>query len=454
MTYWLYEFRLIARSRLQLAALALLCALSGVAVWSGLHEVERQQQTIERLAPLHDADVAALVKQFETPGDPGKAAYYTFYNIWDAPSNAAFLALGLRDSAPYVQRIRALGLQAQIYEGERFNPELVLPGRFDYAFVLIYLAPLFIIALMHDLISGEREAGRLRLLLALPGATDCLWRRRAGLRLALVFTALALPITVGAILSSTPVIVIGAVLLTTIAYLLIWASVSLLVGMRGWSSAANATALVGAWAVLTLALPALATIALNRAIPVPQGTELMLAQREHVHGAWERPREDTMTAFYRGHPEWKDSPPLPQGFHYKWYFAFHQVGDESVADEVAAYRAGLLARQKWTERLGWVLPGVGTQTILHRLAATDLTAQLDWQDQVSAFHEKIRRFYYDYLFTDTRFGTADFDKRPVFAPQMISSHGWGVSFAMLALLMAVLSTIAISRLHSLQRPYR
>ena len=34
------------------------------------------------------------------------------------------------------------------YEGDIFNPELALPGRFDLSFVLVYLTPLFLIVLL------------------------------------------------------------------------------------------------------------------------------------------------------------------------------------------------------------------------------------------------------------------------------------------------------------------
>ena len=92
----------------------------------------------------------------------------------------------------------------------------------------------------------------------------------------------------------------------------------------------------------------------------------MLAQRQAVHGAWDLSPEATMEKFFRAHPEWKHTAPLPSGFHWKWYYAFPQLGDESVALQVAAYREGLLARQRWTARLGWLLPGVGVQAALHR----------------------------------------------------------------------------------------
>lgn len=414
---WLaHEMRLVLRSRLSACALLLLLLLAGLAVWSGMREVERQRQTIARLAPLHEQDVAALAARYADSKDAGNPAYYTFYNTWDAPSDAAFLALGLRDVAPYVLRIRALGLQAQLYEGETFNPEVALPGRFDFAFVLIYLAPLFAIALLHDLVSGERQSGRLRLLMAMPGATR-LWRRRAGLRYALLFACLATPACLGAALSGTGIAATAIVLAVTAACLAFWTGLALLVATRHWRSVTNATVLMGAWAVLTLVLPALANVALTRAIPVHQGVDLMLAQRQTVHGAWELPREETMRKFVAGHPEWQDRAAVPGRFHWKWYFAFHQVGDESVAADARAYRDGLLARQAWTERLGWLLPGVGAQAVLHRLAGTDLPAQLAYQDAIVAFHRRIREFYYPYLFNDRPFGTADFGKRPAFVPR-------------------------------------
>lgn len=441
---WLsHELRLIVRSRLSIVALLLLLFLTGLAVTAGLREVERQRQTIARLAPLHERDVAAVAAQYPNSPNAGNPAYYTFYNTWDAPSDAAFLALGMRDVAPYVLRVRALGLQAQLYEGETFNPELALPGRFDFAFVLIYLVPLFVIALLHDLFSGERQSGRLRLLLAMPDSAR-LWWRRVALRYGLLFLCLAVPMLIGAVVSETAHRTVAIVLAAVASYLAFWVGVSLLIATRGWRSVANATALMGAWAGLTLVLPTLANVILVRSIPVHQGVELMLAQRDAVHGAWEIPREQTMQRFFVNHPEWRNTAPLPAGFHYKWYYAFQQTGDEQVADKVRAYRAGLLKRQIWTSRLGWLLPGVSAQTILHRVVDTDLQAQLAYQDQVAAFHREIRNFYYPYLFNDRPFGTQDFGKLPTFTPRThsvasLGSEAWGLVLAWLAFALGVRS---------------
>ena len=195
---WLrHEWRLLTRSRLALCALALLLLLSTLAVLSGLREISSQRQTLDRLAQMQQQEMAAQAGRHAQSGDAGSVAYYGFHSTWDAPSSTAFLALGLRDAAPYVLRVRALALQAQLHEGESFNPELALAGRFDFAFVLVYLAPLFLIALLYDLVSGERESGRLGTLQAMPGSGRRLWLRRAGLRSVLLLACLALPALAG-----------------------------------------------------------------------------------------------------------------------------------------------------------------------------------------------------------------------------------------------------------------
>jgi ABC-2 type transport system permease protein len=181
---------------------------------------------------------------------------------------------------------------------------------------------------------------------------------------------------------------------------------------------------------------------------VRQGVELMLAQRQAVHGAWDLPRDHTMQRFFRTHPQWQNTAPLPAGFHWKWYYAFQQLGDESVAPQVAAYREGLVARQRWSERLGWLLPGVGTQAVLHRAAETDLLAQLAYQDAIAEFHGQLRAFYYPYLFNETRFGPTDFAKLPRFQPQQRDRSGWLGSLLALAIAAGLAVVVGVKAIGS------
>lgn len=445
MKNWNFELLLLLRSRPAVAALAALALLSVLAVWSGMHRVAAQRAALERIAGVHAADIGERAARQGADGDAGLTAYYTPHLTFDPPAPLAFAAIGQRDVQPFALQVRALGLQAQLYDSEAFNPELAAPGHFDFAFVLVYLAPLFIIALMHDLVSGEREAGRLRLLSSLPGRPGALWQRRVLLRLALVAAALVLPLLAAALLSGAAAgktaIMAGAVLL----YVAFWCGLAAWGAAVARSAAAGAALLLAAFVLVALVLPTAVNAALERAIPVTQGTELALAQRQAVHTAWDTPRDETMQRFFHTHPEWKDTAPLPQGFHWKWYYAMHQAGDDAVSGQAAQYRRALWSREEWTRHAGLVLAGVNVQVLLHRLAGTDMEARLAYLERVTAYHERVRRHFYPYVFNEKPFGQADFARLPVYTPA--SGHGippWPL-VAALALLAALALRLGLRR---------
>lgn len=444
------ELRLLLRARVAAAALALLFVLSSLAVWSGFQSAARQNAAIERVAAASAGDLAVVATSYGKPdGDAGYAAYYSFLQTSDRPSPLAFAAWGQRDLQPFVLRVRALGLQQQLHESETINAELALPGSFDWAFVLIYLAPLVVIALSHDLVSGEREAGRLRLLQSMPSGEGRLWRRRAGLRFGLVAAALLLPLLVGIALATAPLA--GALVMVGVAllYLAFWLGLSLLVGAGPRASVTNAAVLFGSWIVLTLLLPTVASAAIARLVPVGKGIDLTLAQREMVHQAWDIPKDVTFRRFFRNHPEWSGTPPVTGRFHWKWYYAMHQAGDEGVADQFADYRRSLKARQAWTERLGWLLPAVAAQHLLHRAADTDLEAHLAYQDSIAAFHRRLRNFFYPYLFLERPFDRTDFERLPGYAPRASTASVESGSLASLLIVSILLLVFGLARVAKL-----
>lgn len=408
------ELRLTLHSRLAAGALLLLLVLGMVAVAAGLRSVAAQRDALQRVAGAHAAETAALAEKYHA--DAGMAAYGTPHLTVNPPGPLAFAATGQSDLLPTALRVRALGLQAQLYESEAINPELAAPGRFDYAFVLVYVAPLLILVLMHDLVSSEREAGRLRLLAAQPVRAGAPWRLRMVLRYLLVLAAVLAPFVVAAAVAGAPA---GPCLLVALAaalYLAFWFGVCALVASMVRSSATAAAALLAVFIAVALVLPTLVNAGIARYVPLAKGAELALAQRQAVHQAWDVPRQATMEKFFRTHPEWRGTAPLPDGFHWKWYYAMHQAGDDAVAQLAALYRADLLARDGWTLRAGMVLAPVNLQVLLHRLAGTDLRAQLAYQDRITDFHGALRRFYYPYLFDERPFGAADAAAAPRYVP--------------------------------------
>ena len=104
MTAFVREARLLLRQRIALAAVLLLALFASLSVAFGLASVARERAAIERVIALQAADERAVMAFAE---DAGYAAYYTFHPTWDAPSDLAFAALGGRDIAPAILRVRS-----------------------------------------------------------------------------------------------------------------------------------------------------------------------------------------------------------------------------------------------------------------------------------------------------------------------------------------------------------
>ena len=426
------ELRLLLRTRMAVIALLVLGMLSLAASWNGARQMDAQRARIAEAQALQAESSALVLARYGASGDAGNLAYHRSVLAWDEPAALGFTAVGQRDITPWLMRVRALGLEAQIYEGEHANPALALAGRFDFAFVLVYLAPLVLIALLHDLFSAEREAGRLSLLRALPTAGGGLWWRRAGLRTALVLLALCLPVLPFAISSGAAATALVSLIGLCTLYVLFWAGLCLGVASARGGSGAHAARLVGLWLLLCLVLPSLGQAGLQRALPVDSGLELMLAQREEVHAGWDRPKPETFARFFVDHPEWRDTPPVETRFHWKWYYALQHAGDLAVREASADYRRRLSQRERSTHQLGWLLPAVATQAALHRLAESDLEAHLQFLDRVRDLHRALRLQLYPYVFEERPWTPADDAGVPVYADSDSAPASPWLLFAMLA----------------------
>ena len=407
------EFAFLLKQNVTVALILSAALLSSFAVWSGLSETAEQNAAIERLLEA-DADdrAAAIAKEV----DYGGAAYYAFHLTYDPPSALAFAALGERDVRPWKHRIRMLALEGQIYETDAGNAELAHSGRFDFAFVISVLAPLFLIILLHDQRASERAAGRHDLLAATAGSDHAPWRARAGVRVAGLTLALLAPFWVGAMIAG--VSLHAAILVTLIATLLIvfWTAICLWASARRVSGPAIASSLLAVWVLTTFVIPALGDAAIRTAVPAPKGGDIILAQREKVNDAWDIPKEATMDPFLERHPEWADHADINRPFEWKWYYAFQQVGDQSVEEMSLKRREAVAARN---EAAGWVAllsPAGLTERALTRAARTDAKAAFAYQESVRAFHASLRAFHYPLLFGSEPYDEGRFDSLPEYKP--------------------------------------
>lgn len=395
------EFFFLTKSKAVLGVLVLLLAVSGVSVALGLNYVAAERQQIVELIQL-DSEERAYKRTLAY--DYGGAAYDAFHAAWNSPSDLAFAAIGQRDLNPTLMRIRALAIEGQIYETDGINPELALAGRFDFAFVAAYLLPLVIIFVFYDLLASERESGRLNLLTVTARNSRSLWMPRILLRLIGVLLALLLPLWTGLSIEGATLGSLMSVSTSVMLLAVFWTVLVLFIATRPiFRSETIAAISVGTWVILTLAIPIAGKVYIENSVIGIRGAEVALVQREAVNDAWDLPKSVTMDAFYASHPEWADSAPINEEWHWKWYYAFQQTGDEFAAELAREYRATLLERDRLTAGVALLSPAVAIQRRLESLAGTNLQASLAFEDQVREYHEQIRRAYYPVLFREVPF---------------------------------------------------
>jgi ABC-2 type transport system permease protein len=390
--------------------LVVLC-LSVLAVSAGLSEVRQQQATIARLV---EADRADRLNVLKTQKDWGGAAYYSFHLTFDPLSDFAFAAPGRRDDTAWKHRVRMLALEGQIHERDAGHPVLALIGRFDFAFLVAFVLPLVLIVLLYDLRASERVAGRHDLLMATAGHSARLWRLRAGLRTGGVFVCAAIPLVVAAGLSGTAAPTLLAACALLFVYLLFWTVVCVAVAAWQQTGEVILATLVALWILLGVVVPAAGRLAIDRAVPVPSGADIIMTQREAVNDGWDLPKATTMTAFVERHPQWAAYAAVERPFEWKWYYALQQVGDQKAQALSEAYTAGRMARDRLAGWLAITAPPVLLERALQSLARTDLRATLAYESRVRAFHASLRAFYYPKLFRDERFEPAALDALPQF----------------------------------------
>lgn len=407
------EGRLLGRDRAFAVWVLLTFVLAAAAVLEGLGEVADQRATLARLVELDrlDRDDA----QQKHP-EWGGTAYYSFHLTFNAPSELAFAALGLRDQEPWIHRIRMLALEGQIYERDAGNPVLALTGRFDFAFFAAFVLPLVLIGVLHDLHAQERRAGRHALLVATAGQDGVPWRLRAALRTGVVMLAALIPLVGGALWEQATFEGAAAACVAVMLYGLFWGTLTYIFASVKQGAPVILAGLLGLWACLAVVLPASLKAGIDEAIPVPEGADILLVQREAVNAAWDLPKAATMEPFLERHPEWAPYGAVDAPFAWKWFFAFQQVGDQKAEALSQAYRRGRIARDNRAASLAWLAPPALLERTLESLAGTDLRAHFAYEDQIRAFHAQLRAFYYPKFFKDEPYDRGALQGLPRFEP--------------------------------------
>ncbi|WP_316734674.1 ABC transporter permease [Pedobacter aquatilis] len=384
-------------------------------IFSGHSQITAERKRIAALDGLYQDNIKEMKSKYPDSADAGDIGYYHSVYAKNKPDNWAMLSIGQRDISPSYLKIRLLAVQNQLYAAENTNPYKLSVGSFDLSFVFVFLFPLFIVAISFNVLSQEKEQGTLALLLSFPLKLQTFLLAKFIFRfllvLMLVFTLSVIGwLWIRAEIDGRAI----AWLSLTILYVLFWFAISFCIIALKRNSAFNAVSLLGIWLLIVIIIPVLVNTVSEIKIPVDDGLKLSLIQRQEVHGGWDKPRGRTMQRFFARHPELKDTASVEGAFKWKWYFAFQELGDAAVEPIFQTYIQKLNKRAALASSLNVLSPAAKLQQAMNSISATNYTAQLDFMLETKKYHERLKAFYYPFLFKDEAFLHDDFSKEPQF----------------------------------------
>lgn len=448
------ELRLLARERAAWVLLALFAAALAYGIWNGSHLAQRHHEVAAALT--RDAE------QFQTQlrdvlgkqaVDPKAVAGRGMTAVLPS-APLPLLATGQSDLSPGHENVVLWKLAAPAdTRSELANPSHLMAGRFDLAFVLVWLYPLFLLALGYDLMAGDREAGTLRLALA-QGIAPWRWLARRAFARALPMLALAALATLAAGLlggSGDTATRLALALAVVLAYGLFWVALAVAVNAVARSAAGAATALGAAWVLLVLVVPTLLNVTVETLYPTPSRPELVAAGRK-ASGEAEKRGGELLNTFYRDHPEL--APPGQQADYAAQLITVQSEVGRAVEPVREKFDAQLARQQAAVGRWRFLSPAIAAHEALTDLAGTGYWRHRGFREQVNAFKQTVADFYSPKIHRRESLTLADLDRLPRFQFREEPAALWLVRVGVgLAGMLALASALAVWAWRSL-RPAR
>lgn len=406
-----------------------------IAIYNGKSWVDFQQRTLERIQLAESSHLNAiqyslqndtLIKRgfYDDYESPGTIAYTLYRYAGMQPKELALLSIGQSDIYPYYFGMTGLAKQ-QLIANEIQNPLNLLIGKLDFAFFIIYLLPLLIIALSFDLLSSEKEKGTLRLLQTYHVSIYkvILYKmmfRYATLNVWILICLLCclLPADVfllkGSVLS-------GLILLNILimAYSLFWFGLAFFINTSAQSSSTrNGIIMTGFWLLFLFIIPALINMVITVFQPVPSQVSLITKSRE---AAQQANAESTklLADYYQDHPELAmlDSDTASQAKVDDFWFKFLAVKDnveKKTGPVQQDFDEKLQTQQALVTQFRFLSPALIMSESLNDLSGTNLRRYNQLFDAVETFFQTWKDYILPRIFKKQKLVSDDFDQLPQF----------------------------------------
>ena len=385
------EFAALWHQRGRAAAVGVFAALC---IWSAATGLAWQADTEKVLAEAPEAVLSeqaswlADLEKLEAGEDvsPYAARPMNFTALaLDAPAPLAALAYREEAMHPHSASINGWRSEASLFQRyEVQGPSALWAGRLDLAFIVVAVLPLLLLILTFDVLSRERESGRLSLFLVQGGSV-------AGLVLARVLSVAAplalIPIAVVLLTAIMQGASPGSTLLwivTILSYTALWSGLATWIAIRFRGTATAALAVLAVWALVVVLLPSGAQFVAQAVHPTPSRVTYLSEARD-AEGAARRNVSERAEIYMAEHPDMAATPDeeVP-GFYRSAYLANVDI-NAKTRPLVEALESQQAAQRRLVNLAGALSPAIIAQRLFQEASGTGAARSADFRKQAREY---------------------------------------------------------------------
>ena len=427
-----HDFQILAAEKILWIVAALMLVLFAGGIYNGARWASERRNTLNEIEQKGFSELDKLkteaaefdsgAKPLPSPVPPALLPTGKSAPVVLPPASLSVISIGQSDIYPNSTSVNVMTEKNDLFqEHELDNPLQLMTGKFDLAFVLVFIFPLLILALSYNLLSAERENGTLSLTMANAAvsvkkilAGKILTRLILILALAVGFSLVGLALSGVNPLAAENVGRVGLFISAIAFYALFWFAIAGLVNAFGFSSAANATILGGVWVLITIIMPSFLNVAATTIHPVPSRLEFVSKIRE-ADNQTRSEGEKFLNSYYADHPELAPPAGLTQSQAQQRFYAIRQERQKRLMPEVERFERQLAAQQNLVANYRILSPAVVMQETLNDIAGSSTARQKSYVAQIREYVGSFQNFLVPKLMGREFLKATDYDKIPRFA---------------------------------------
>lgn len=439
-----HETRSLLRSRWLVGVMLLLVMATGFATWSGSNGVQRQIQGGQAINTFEDGlrarmygGVVKYAKEIDASGGEYKFAPINHAPGRGAPQGTNAGAVGSETQAYAILPPTDLGAMSvgqsdillsyfpvnmrNIFDASREleleNPVNLQTGAFDIAFVIIFLLPIFILAMSYNLLSSEKERGTLAMVMSNPASLGQLLMAKLYARARILLTLITVlglvsMLSAGAELGNIQTWVRFAFwLIATLLYGLFWFVLAVLINLVGKSSAANGILLAGSWLILVVIVPTIISIVATTTYPAPSRMDLTVAARQAQTQA-EASAMKALDQYYYDHMELVPAEKARDFLTLS--IANSEAIEKSLVPVYAGFNTQLKKQDSLVKKFQFSSPAIMMQLSLNEVSGTSADRHENFMRQVFEFHDEWKEYFSVRFLKQTPLRPEDYAQFPAF----------------------------------------